>query len=138
MSWAITVDDIDAAREAAQNVGFEPGDIVDGARTTEDGTELSWRMVNIGEGPFDPIYPFLIQWDTPMPDLDQGPVLVAMCTGIPDPTRLDELLTALDFHDDDVTLGVSEGEQGLVSATFRTQESTADVLELDGLTVNLH
>lgn len=139
LSWAICVPDIEAACQAATEAGFEPGDIRDGARTTESGEELSWRMVDLGEQPFDAKLPFLIEWIKPVSDGPaHGPVLIGMCVEVEHPSELEKLLDALDFDDKDVTVALAEGDRGLVSATFRTQEPVAEVAELNGLTVNLH
>lgn len=139
LSWAVAVDDIEAARAALIEAGFTPGEIVDGAREMADGTKLTWQLMDVGEQPFDPIFPFLIQWHDAMPPGEaDGSVLVAMCTEVPEPDRLRRLLEAIDFKDDDVTIALTQGDRGLVTATFRTQKPHAEVVELDGLTVNLH
>ena len=98
ISWAIAVDDIDAAREALVEAGFEPDPPVPGSRRTPTGDLLEWRVCDVGTGPYDGTLPFLIQWTTPMPPGPaDGPVIEHVSLTPPDPDRLADLLQVLGF-----------------------------------------
>ena len=98
ISWAIAVDDIDAARVALVEAGFEPHPVVPGSRRTPDGDVVGWRVCDVGPGPYDGSLPFLIQWATPMgPGPADGPVVEHLSLTPPDPDRLADLLVAVGF-----------------------------------------
>jgi hypothetical protein len=96
LSWAVAVDDIEAARASLLDAGFTPGEVQDGARTTPAGTRLTWRLCDIGEQPFDPELPFLIQW---VDGMQAGPSDGAQLTHVTvtpsDPERVVRALRAL-------------------------------------------
>lgn len=99
ISWAIAVDDIEAARTALLTAGFEPGPAVPGSRRTLEGELLEWRVCDVGPGPYDGSVPFLIQWTTPMgAGPADGPVTEAFSCAPPDPDRVADLLLALGFE----------------------------------------
>ena len=96
VSWALACDDIDAAVDAARSRGYDPGDAVDGQRTTPIGTVLRWRLTvkQMAGG----LAPFLISWgDTEHParSAPRGLTLEAFHIEHPDPPSLAPLLTAL-------------------------------------------
>lgn len=98
ISWAIAVDDIDAARTALVAAGFEPDPPVPGSRRTPDGGLLEWRVCDVGTGTYDATLPFLIEWTTPMaPGPDDGPIVEQVSITSPDPDRVADLLVALGF-----------------------------------------
>lgn len=98
ISWAIAVDDIEAARAALVEVGFTPSPVVDGSRRTPDGGVVEWRLCDVGEGPYDGALPFLIQWTTPMgPGPAVGAIVEQLSVTPPDPDRVADLLVALGF-----------------------------------------
>lgn len=98
VSWAVAVDDIDAARASLQDAGFDPSPVVDGSRRTPEGGVVEWRLCDVGDGPYDGALPFLIQWTTPMgPGPADGPVVEQVTLTPPDPDRLADLLLALGF-----------------------------------------
>ena len=98
ISWAIAVDDIDAARTALVDAGFEPDPPVPGSRRTPDGDLVEWRVCDVGSGPYDGSLPFLIEWTTPMgPGPADGPVVERVSLTPVDPERLADLLLALGF-----------------------------------------
>lgn len=99
ISWAIAVDDIEAARTALVDAGFDPQPVVGGSRRTPDGGLVEWRLCDLGEGPYDGSVPFLIQWTTPMePGPADGPVVEEVSLTPPDPDRVADLLVALGFE----------------------------------------
>jgi hypothetical protein len=101
ISWALAVDDLDAARTALEAAGFEPDLPVPGSRRTPDGELLEWRVCDVGPGPYDGSLPFLIEWTTPMgPGPADGPVLEWISLVPPDPDRVAALLLALGFTGD--------------------------------------
>lgn len=98
ISWAIAVDDMDAARAALTAAGFDPAPAVPGSRRTPAGALVEWRVCDIEDGPYDDALPFLIEWTTPMPP---GPADGAVVESIGltprDPDRVADLLVALGF-----------------------------------------
>ena len=99
ISWAVAVDDLDAARTALETAGFEPDPPVPGSRRTPDGELLEWRVCDVGPGPYDGSLPFLIEWTTPMgPGPADGPIVEWFELTPPDPDRLADLLLALGFE----------------------------------------
>ena len=146
ISWAIAVDDIDTAREALLQAGFEPDPAVPGSRRTPDGDLVEWRVCDIGPGPYDGSLPFLIEWTTPMA---QGPARGAIVEHVavtpPDPDRVADLLNALGFvpsrhwprrmfSDVDgavcLTLGPPGEPEGLSSASWTMSWEEADEPEV--------
>ncbi|GAA1434648.1 hypothetical protein GCM10009641_28560 [Mycobacterium cookii] len=96
ISWAVAVDDVDVAHAALLGAGFEPGPVRDGSRTTPAGEVVTWRMCDVGPGPYDGSLPFLIQWTSPMaPGPADGPVVEHVALAPPDPERVADLLLAL-------------------------------------------
>ena len=99
ISWAIAVDDIEAAREALAAAGFDPAPAVPGSRRTPDGDLVEWRLSDIGDGPYDGSLPFLIQWTAPMgPGPADGPVVEQVTLTPSDPERVADLLLTLGFE----------------------------------------
>ena len=98
ISWAIAVDDVDGARDALLQAGFDPRPVTDGSRTTPAGGVVAWRMCDVGPGPYDGALPFLIEWTSPMaPGPADGPVVEHVSLTPPDPDRVADLLLALGF-----------------------------------------
>ena len=99
ISWAIAVDDLEAARTALAAAGFEPDPAVPGSRRTPDGDVVEWKVCDVGSGPYDGSLPFLIEWSTPMgPGPADGPVVEWFEITPPQPDRLADLLLALGFE----------------------------------------
>lgn len=98
ISWAVAVDDMEAARTALVDAGFDPAPAVPGSRRTPAGALVEWRVCDIEDGPYDDALPFLIEWTTPMPP---GPADGAVVESIGltprDPDRVADLLVALGF-----------------------------------------
>ena len=98
ISWAVAVDDVDAARDLLVDAGFEPRPVTEGSRLTPDGDTVAWRMCDVGSGPYDAGLPFLIEWTTPMPPgPSDGPVVRYVTLTPPDADRVADLLLALGF-----------------------------------------
>lgn len=77
LTWAIGVDDIEAARRAALKNGYDAGDPVTMHRARPDGVLLSWRLTppRLADGG---IVPFFIEWgDSPHPADSAPPVKLA-------------------------------------------------------------
>ena len=95
ISWAVAVDDVDAARAALVEAGFAPRPVTEGSRRTPEGDTVAWRMCDVGPGPYDAGLPFLIEWTTPMPaGPADGPVVTYVTLTPPDPDRVADLLLA--------------------------------------------
>jgi Glyoxalase-like domain/Family of unknown function (DUF6226) len=98
ISWAIAVDDVEAARETLVEAGISPQPVTEGSRRTPDGDTVAWRMCDVGPGPYDAGLPFLIEWTTPMPaGPSDGPVVTYVTLTPPDADRVADLLLALGF-----------------------------------------
>ncbi|CAM3684957.1 DUF6226 family protein [Nocardioides zeicaulis] len=98
ISWAVAVDDVEAARAALVAAGLDPGPAVPGSRRTPAGAVVEWVVCDVGDGPYDGVLPFLIQWTTPMPPGPaDGPVVEWLGLTPPDPERVADLLLALGF-----------------------------------------
>ncbi len=99
ISWAIAVDDLEAARTSLAAAGLEPAPAVPGSRRTPDGELVEWEVCDIGGRPYDDALPFLIQWTSPMPPGPaDGPVVERFQLSPPDPERVADLLLALGFE----------------------------------------
>ncbi|RYB91100.1 VOC family protein [Nocardioides oleivorans] len=98
ISWAIAVDDIDAARAALVEAGLDPDPPVPGSRRTPAGELVEWRVCDLAAGPYDDALPFLIEWITPMPaGPANGAVVESVALTPPDPDRVADVLLALGF-----------------------------------------
>lgn len=96
VAWAIGTADIDDAIAQARRRGYDPGDPIEMARTTPDGTHLRWRLTlnSLAGGPV----PFLISWgDTthPATSAPNGLLLDGFEIEHPDPEPLTGTLQAL-------------------------------------------
>ena len=99
ISWAIAVDDLEAARTSLTVGGFEPAPAVPGSRRTPDGDLVEWTVCDVGGGPYDDALPFLIQWTSPMPPGPaDGAIVERFQLSPPDPERVADLLLALGFE----------------------------------------
>lgn len=98
ISWAVAVDDVEAARAALVAAGFDPAPAVPGSRRTPDGDLVEWKVCDVDDGPYDDGLPFLIEWTAPMPPGPaDGPVLESVSLTPPDPDRVADLLVAFGF-----------------------------------------
>lgn len=140
LGFAVAVSDIDGAREALLSAGFAPEPVRHGARTTPDGVELSWRLCDVGERPFDPELPFLIQWLEPMPGGPaDGPALTQLKVRVPEPQRLERFFATVGFFDERVRLEVEEGPAGILAVSFRAEQlDLQSEHQLDGLVVRVN
>jgi hypothetical protein len=97
VTWAVRVDDLDAALDAARAAGHDPGPARDMSRRRPDGTLLAWRLA------FPPddaggVLPFLIDWGAtrhPSSDLPVPASLRTLRLAHPDPERVTALLDAV-------------------------------------------
>lgn len=98
ISWAVAVDDMEAARTALRDAGFDPAPAVTGSRRTPDGDLVEWVVCDVDAGPYDDALPFLIEWTTPMPSgPGDGAVVESVGLTPRDPDRVADLLVALGF-----------------------------------------
>ena len=96
ISWAVAVDDMEAARAALVDAGFDPAPAVPGSRRTPDGDLVEWVVCDVDAGPYDDALPFLIEWTTPMPPGPADGAVVEWIGISPrDPDRVADLLTAV-------------------------------------------
>jgi hypothetical protein len=98
ISWAVAVDDIEAARAALVDAGFDPAPAVPGSRRTPGGDLVEWVVCDVDAGPYDDALPFLIEWTTPMPPGPaDGAVVESVGLTPRDPDRVADLLLTLGF-----------------------------------------
>lgn len=149
LSWAVGVEDIEAARGEALASGAEPGPILDGSRENPDGEVLRWRVCDLMPTPLHPAVPFLIEWQPPMPPgPPDGPVLTEVTVGCADPQAIGRILSAcgltpldggtedeIALTDGEVRVRLCTGEPGLMSAELRVSQGPLGDVELDGLMV---
>jgi len=148
LSWAVAVDDITATRSAVVAVGHEPGEVQEGARTTPDGEQLSWRTCELGLSALHPYMPFLIDWRTPMaPGPANGPRLRNVSLAVPNPAALAELLGACGLRridapdvrltDGQVEIELRAGTGRLVGASVVVPAAPAGHCVLDGFELDV-
>lgn len=153
VGWALGVDDIEAVRARLIAAGRPIGPVRPGSRTAPTGDVLAWRLCDIGPEPLDPVMPFLIQWDVPMPPGPaDGPRLTGLVLGTPTPDETCALLTAcglvtsdpreagdptgdIGLSDGTVTVDVRSGPPGIQA--IRCSSSSLDwaQISLDGLRI---
>jgi hypothetical protein len=121
-TWAARTTDIEATIEQARAAGYDPGDLMAGGRTRDDGLRLSWQSASRPEAvrgetpPGDWLIPFLIDWgDTPHPAATTPGQsrLVALQATHPDPAAVQAMLQALGLD-----LVVEPGDKPALIATI--------------------
>jgi hypothetical protein len=98
VAFAVGCADINATVASLRSSGrADVGSPFAMSRRRPDGSELSWRLAMIGEGPAG-ARPFLISWEggaSPADDSPRGGRLVTLRAGDPEPRAAVELLAAL-------------------------------------------
>lgn len=97
VTWAVRVEDVDAAVAAARAAGYDPGEPWEMARLAHSGTPLTWRLtLDVGHG-HTGLVPFLIDWGAaPHPSAGLPVVpLVGLEAVHPDPDRIEAPLAAI-------------------------------------------
>ncbi|MFC7404601.1 VOC family protein [Georgenia alba] len=113
-TWAAHPPSVARALAAARDAGLDLGEPYDGARRTDDGTLLQWRLTPNFVEPSG-VVPFLIDWgETVTPARTIGPrlTLASLSATHPDPERIGAVLAAIG-----VDLEVREGP-GRLSLTI--------------------
>lgn len=126
VTFAVSVDDLDAAIEAVADAGFDPGRARSMSRIRPDGVRLEWRLATPPPNEHAGTQPFLIEWgDTPHPSasLPPGCVLESLTVVGPHHEALRRLFGALGLG-----IGVEATDRPMLSATLTTPNGT---LELD-------
>lgn len=118
ITWAVAVDDIDAAIAASQGRGYDPGAASAMSRQAGPGELLEWHLtpdtIDDGGG----LVPFLIDWGTSNHPTSRSlpSVQLASFGAIsPQPEHIDRHLAALD-----VDLVVAAGEVARLQAVLQT------------------
>ncbi len=96
VTWAARTADIDGAIAEARERGYDPGEVSEMSRATDDGELLTWRLT--GRGDLDGLAPFLIDWgSTPHPTTRGLPSIpLLLVTGVhPEPAAVESAVRAL-------------------------------------------
>ena len=130
-TWAVKAPQMATVVAAARARGYDPGEVVQGGRTRDDGLRLAWQSTKRPESisgatpPGDWLVPFLIDWgDTPHPSgaAPAGGTLGSLHAEHPNPGTVQAILRALD-----VDIEVREGPAiGLVAA-IRTADGLVEL-----------
>ncbi len=147
LSWAVAVDDMDAARTALRAAGYDVGRVEDGSRVTPTGEWLAWRTCALGPYAVHDYLPFLIEWATPMPPGPPGgPRLRTVTFEVPEPAALAALLAVVGLtpvpdapevtvSDGRVDVRIRPGGGRLVGVGLVGVGQGPGLLDLDGLAV---
>lgn len=96
-TWAVRVENIDAAVAASRQAGYDPGEPHAMSRRTPGGDELSWKLTLDAERGQTGLVPFLIGWGQAMHPSANLPVvpLVGLEAVHPHPERIEPHLAAV-------------------------------------------
>lgn len=131
-TWAAREPHLAERIRFARANGYDPGEIVGGARDRPDGVRLAWRTTKRPEAlrgevpPGDGLVPFLIDWGTtphPAASAAQGCRLVDLRAEHPDPEQIRQLFAALG-----VAVDIDSGPRPRLIATI---DAPAGSVELD-------
>ena len=128
VTWAAATTDLDATLTQARQDGYDPGEMMKGARSRPDGVQLSWRSTRIASWPppGDGVVPFLIEWGqgTPHPagDSPQGCRLLSLRAVHPSPQDAAAMLKALGLD-----IQVESGDTPALIATIETPNGVIEV-----------
>ncbi|MCD0443242.1 VOC family protein [Glycomyces sp. A-F 0318] len=115
VTWALRVDDLDAAVAGAREAGYDPGEPWEMSRRTPEGDHIEWRLTLDRERGHSGPVPFLIDWGrTPHPSAGLPLVpLVGLEAVHPEPDLVEGPIAALD-----VKLPVKAGNRISLAATL--------------------
>ncbi len=122
-TFALAVEDLDAATAAVRAAGIDPGPIRPMARTRPDGVHLSWRLAVPPAKSLGGAMPFLIEWgpETPHPtsSLEHECKLNGISVTHPEPGPIQAALATLDLAGS-VEVTVAEGRRPGLAAVVAT------------------
>jgi hypothetical protein len=124
VAWAVAADNLEQRVEAARVAGYDPGEVISGARDMPDGTTLSWRLAFPPETD-QSIVPFLIQWASephPSATSAKGCRLVSLTAVHPELEKILARLRALS-----VDLPVTKGDEPRLIATLDTPNGIVEL-----------
>ncbi len=125
VTFALSVDDLEAAVEIVAATGFRPGGIISMSRVRPDGVRISWRLAVPDPAEHGGAQPFLIEWgSTPHPSstLPGGASLQSLAVSSPASDRLAAMFGALG-----VTIGVEASDRPMLSATITSPRGPVDL-----------
>ena len=124
-TWAVAVDDIEQRVETARAAGYDPGEVIAGAREFPDGSRLAWQLAVRAEPAGDGLVPFLIHWQSePHPSMTapEGCRFVSLRAEHPEPESVLQALQALG-----VELSVAKGKSPRLIAMLETPNGVVEL-----------
>jgi Glyoxalase-like domain len=122
MGWAVSVRDLDAARQRLGAAGFTLSEVMPGSRAKPDGRLLEWKTFEIGKPQIEGV-PFFIRWGdrTTHPSLDSpaGCRLERLRVVTPAADDLRRAFSALSLE-----MAVDTGAHGGLDITLRCPKGT--------------
>ncbi|THV36994.1 VOC family protein [Glycomyces buryatensis] len=115
VTWAVRVENLDAACAGSREAGYDPGEAWSMSRRTPAGGELQWRLTLDRERGHRGLIPFLIDWGRaahPSANLPTVP-LVSLEAIHPDPGSIEVPLKAIGTH-----LLIKPGNRQALQATL--------------------
>ncbi len=125
VTFAVSVDDLEAAVATVTSVGLEPGPIIEMSRLRPDGVRIAWRLAVPDLGALGGTQPFLIEWgSTPHPSasLDAGAQLESLSIHSPAAERLRAMFAALELG-----IGVEVADRPMLSAQIQSPNGRLDI-----------
>jgi Glyoxalase-like domain len=118
ITWAVAVDDIEAAIARSRARGYDPGPATTMSRRTVDGELLEWRLTADTTGDGGGLVPFLIDWGATIHPTARGLAAVELASFravSSQPDRIRELVGVLG-----IDLDLTAGEVDQLNAVVRT------------------
>ncbi len=125
VTFAISVDDLEAAVDSVASVGLTTGVIQSMSRMRPDGVRLSWRLAVPDADDLGGAQPFLIEWGTtphPSASLPAGATLESFGVASPASARLAAMFDALG-----VAIGVEAADRPMLSAAIKSPQGLIDI-----------
>ncbi len=125
VTFAVSVDDLEAAVSTVASVGLEPGPIMEMSRLRPDGVRIAWRLAVPDLGVLGGTQPFLIEWgSTPHPSasLGDGAQLQSLSIHSPVAEQLRSMFEALEL-----SIGVEAADRPMLTAQIQSPNGRLDI-----------